>query len=91
MCELKCISLLHIFDVEWKHRRHQVENHIRLVLDKGIVHCNDKLVISHIGSRDAQAFFEQNAVAFRDIHSNCIAVKSGNETLFVADIEFNLA
>ena len=57
LCEEKNIFLLHIFDIEWKHKENAVKNHIRLLLDIDIKHCNSDLVF-HVNKNEVCKFFK---------------------------------
>lgn len=77
---------MHVFEIEWKYRQKQVENHIALLLDKCMNNCMINAV-SHENCNFGQKFFNENAVAFRNISENCLALHSNGEVVFVAEYE----
>ena len=87
MCEKIGVDLLHIIDVEWNSRRAQVENHIALALGYDSINSCKPEIVMHMSKHDGQTFFEQNAVAYKQLKNNCLAIRSNGKTVFVAEVE----
>ena len=88
LCEQKNVRLLHVFEPEWMHRQMQVKNHIKIILDIGMTHVYDEHIM-HISRENGQIFFENNAIAYKDLTGNCLAICSKNEIVFVAEYEID--
>ena len=54
------------------------------MLDHEIIHHNDG-IITHVGKDVGLEFFKYNAVAYRELNDNCLALTVNDEIVFVAE------
>lgn len=88
LCEERDIMLFHLFEIEWMHRKKQVKNHISLLLDYNMMHLKPG-AISHVSKDEAMEFFKENAVAYKEPSSTCLAISTNGTMSFVAEVEMH--